>query len=176
MDASMTEFRYANGGDGSTFTITGTLIGHGDTRDDGKDQWVEVDIIRTESGQYAIHRAGMSRRYHRAGNDTCKRRGGSPSGSPAVRADLPDDAVSCDVCEPPWAEELKRDERVLFEYPRHSVKVFATPGDVLADLYGIRGQSGSRGLHASRPARAALVAAKEADPAFADIEVDLDIR
>jgi hypothetical protein len=180
-ESNETTFRYVNhdadGDDNAEYTVTGTIVGHGDNVDDGKDRWVVVDIIRTASGEYAVHRAGESRVYHRADNTTCKTRRGTPMGSKATRADLPPGAVSCDVCEPPWQEDLEDDDEVLFEFPRHSVKAFATPDDVRSDLYRIRGgQSGSRGQHASKPSRRALADARGNDPAFEGISIGLDIR
>jgi len=165
---------YSNRG-GATFKIYGTLIGHGDSVSDGRDRWVDVDLFRTDTGDYAVHRAGMSRVYHRVGNATCTLRGGQPKGLLAVRADLPEGAVSCDVCEPPYPEELEDDEAVLFEFPRHSVKSFATPQEAVTDLFSVRGDSG-RGFSPSRPAMAALAQARKNDEGFSVIGMEMDIR
>lgn len=169
------EHKFTND-DGSSFTIHGQLIGHGDTKGDGKDRWVAIDIYRVEPEGYATHRAGESRLYHRKGNASCvRRRSGTPMGSLATREALPGDAVSCDICQPVYLQDLRPGEEVLFEYARHSVKWFPTAPDLLADLYGMRGYSGSEGQHASRPARAALAAARENDGEFAKLSLDVEI-
>jgi hypothetical protein len=169
------DFVYANRDDGASYTVHGRLIGHGDSKDDGRPRWVEVDIIAVEGGGYALHRVGASRVYHRAGNTTCRQRSGAPSGLPATKDDLPPDAVSCDLCEPPWLEDLDDGEEVLFEFPRHNVKAFENPLDVATDLFTVRGRSGSKGTQVSRPGWRALVQARENDDAFAQVSTDITI-
>lgn len=169
--------RYVNRQGGETYAISGTLVGHGDSRSYDRDRWVEVDVFRTETGRYAVHRGGMSLVYHRAGNTTCTLASGRPKGLPAVKSDLPEGAVSCDVCEPPYPEELEEGEQVLYEWPRHSVKTFATPGEVVSDLYSVRTRSGGRGMTAGKPARDAIAQCMENDPAFrAEVTMEVQIR
>lgn len=176
------QFTYENRKPGSTrsdplerFEIVGTLIGHGDNREEGRDHWVDVDIFRlADSGNLAVHRAGMSLVYHFKGNTTCKLASGKPKGLQALPQDLPEGAVSCDVCLPPWPEDLREDEEIWFEFPRHSVKVFKTAEEVAEDLFEIRGKrnvaGSSRSVQFGAPALRALAAARDTDPEFAQIE------
>jgi len=175
-------FVYENRRPGSTrgeplerFEIEGTLIGHGDNRDEERTHWVDVDVFRlSESGKLATHRAGMSLVYHRYGNDTCKLANGRPKGLQALPEDLPEGAVSCDVCKPPWPEDLTGGDEIWFEFPRHSVKVLATAEETVRDLFEIRGKSAvagaSRAIQFGSPALRALAQCRENDPEFATIE------
>lgn len=109
------------GRDGKSADIHGVLlVPPVTTYSDDKDRWAEFRMYRREGGGYTVHRAGMSLVYHQL-DGPCRTKDGSPSGHVKKAGELPDNAVSCDACRPPYPEELRPDEEVRFEEPRHTI-------------------------------------------------------
>lgn len=130
-------------------------------------RWAELEVYKLDSGDYLIHRIGMSRVYHQPDTE-CSTASGQPSGDPATRADIPDDAVSCDRCLPPWPEDLKPGEKIRFEFPRHTIDRCEDPAGVIERLTNMRNRkSGTRTSVISVPVQALLVQCMANDPEFA---------
>lgn len=83
----------------------GTLIGHATSRrgqDADQIRWTEVDIYRTDGGQYVLHKIGKSRVFH-AGPNMCSTTGGRLTTSKQVLLWKPDklmDIAPCPICKP----------------------------------------------------------------------------
>lgn len=102
-------------------TYEGTLIGKSSSRRGERAlSWVDMFVYRLDDGDVLVHRVGMSRIYHTA-RTACITFSGRQRGEPAGVEDLPDDAVPCTKCRPrdPW--RLGDDEKIRFEFPRHTV-------------------------------------------------------
>lgn len=145
----------------------GTLIA--ETVNSGRPRWLEIRLYRLDSGSgYVLHRLGQSKLYHRMGNTSCTTAGGNPSGEPVPASGLPDDPVSCDVCQPPWPEELSPDETVRWEVPRHTIDRCQTPVQVVDKLTSFTRRSRVRSSAMSEPVTDLLAQASRNDPGFAD--------
>jgi hypothetical protein len=151
----------------------GDLIASETTRTaegEGPLRWADFEIYRHDDGGYVIHRIGGSRVYHTAGT-ACRTAAGGQSGDPATVSQLPDDAESCDRCQPAWPEDLRSDERVRFEFPRHTIDRCATPAEVISVLTSMKPRGrGRRTVVISDPVRSLLAKAAAADPQFADAD------
>jgi hypothetical protein len=152
--------------DGERIAFVSTRRGPQD-RFPPRPKWGENAIYRLASGKYLLHRAGYSVIYHTSPT-SCRTTTGSPSGDKATVADLPDDAVPCEQCAPPYPDELADDEEIRYEYPRHSFDECETPAQVSARLTSMRRHSGVRSRTLSEPARELLEQAMENDPEFGD--------
>jgi hypothetical protein len=108
----------------------GELAAHDSTRLGGKPRWAEISVWKLDGGGWLVHRQGRSLIYHREGT-TCRTAIGRKPGAVAIVHDLPDDADPCDVCNPPYPEELGEDEKVRYEFPNHT---FEEAGDVAGVL------------------------------------------
>jgi hypothetical protein len=148
--------------------IDGELLCPGVTTKNRRSRhWVEIEIYRLASGGYLIHRAGMSYVYHRA-DTSCTVKSGAAKGEPATVDDLPDEAVPCGACRPPYPEDLADDEQVRFEFPRHTFDKCETAAQVIEKLTTIYKPDGSVEIRTPAPVRELLEYAAAADPEFAD--------
>lgn len=137
---------------------------HGDKRD----RWVEFELYQLASGSWLVHRAGMSDVYHTAGT-RCVTRTGRKSGSPALVAQLPDDAVPCVRCKPPWPESLRDDEPIRYEFPRHTWDECPTAEIVQAKLTTIHSRDGTISVVTSDPVDELLRGAAASHAEFAEL-------
>ena len=146
----------------------GALIREVTTRYPGSRRWVNIALYRLDPGGYLVHRTGMSLVYHQA-DGGCTRTTGRPSGDPATHQQLPDDAMSCDICEPPWPEDLEDSEQVRFEFPQHSVDQFETAAQATEKLTTARPRGGQQARRiVSAPVRELLNDAALLDDGFAE--------
>jgi hypothetical protein len=76
------------------------------------------------------------------------------------------DAISCDVCQPDWPEDLRADETVRFEFPRRQVSQCESGSQVRGQLVTSRRYSGVRSTKVPEPVRALLALCVAADPDF----------
>lgn len=116
-------------------------------------RWIEIEIYRTSSGRYVIHRVGVSLVYHVHEGDRC-----AGKGVPTQYVNLPDDAVPCPECHP--VRNREGDCTVDMETDRHTADI-CTAEDVQSRLmvHPFNGQP-----FLSAPARKALDQAIAADP------------
>jgi hypothetical protein len=116
-----------------------------------KDRWVEFEVYALADGSWLIHRTGRSNIYHRA-DTPCATRTARPSGEPASVEQLPDDAMPCPRCRPPYPDELPEGPGVVrYEFPRHTWDECPTPALVAEKLTTIRSRDGSVTVHMSDP-------------------------
>jgi hypothetical protein len=155
-------------------TIYGRRIGFGTSRNEEDPvKWAEIEIYACEDGTFTVHRAGYSNVYHTA-DTRCLTREGRQRGRPARLDDLPDDAVPCTVCAPPYPDELGDDDEIRYEVPRHTFAQCENQVNCLDKLTVIRHRDGSRTVQVSRPVRDALREAAQHDPGFRRIWEELD--
>jgi hypothetical protein len=115
--------------------ITGWVIGDTWARgrpslDPSKPQWSRNRVIRTPSHRYISARESWSRGYHTQPTG-CVTASGEQRGIPVTAKEMfaelaklgltPQQAESCDVCEPSWPEDLSPDAVVRYETYRYSV-------------------------------------------------------
>lgn len=144
--------------------VSTMLDEHGNKRE----RWVEFELYELDNGSWLAHRAGMSDVYHRA-DTRCSTRTGRQSGDPATVADLPDDAVPCQRCKPPYPQSLRDDESVRFEFPRHTWDECPTAVIVQEKLTTIRNRDGSVSTVISDPVDQLLRSAASAHREFAEL-------
>jgi hypothetical protein len=148
--------------------IHGEQIGHESTRKPRIPRWVEITVYRLDDGSgWTIHRVGQSLVYH-VSDTACHTARGDQSGEPALLADLPSDAHSCNECMPPYPTELYDDERIRFEFPRHSFDTFRTPAEATEFLMTVRDrETGRPSTVLTEPVAALLRQCRENDPDWA---------
>jgi hypothetical protein len=131
-----------------------------------RERWVEFELYALASGEWLIHRIGMSNVYHRP-DTRCSTRGGWQSGDPAGIDQLPDDALPCVVCKPPYPQDLEDKPGVVrFEFPRHTWDKCLTPEQVKEKLTTARSASGSEASFMSAPVNELLRSAAINYPEF----------
>jgi hypothetical protein len=149
---------------GEKLAFTSSRDGEGDER------WVEIAVYHLDNGRWLIHRKQVSRVYHRLGNTTCVRRNHKPMGTLTPAGEMPDEPrpSSCDVCEPPWLDELDSDDQVYYEWPRDSLRTESTPAEVVRNLKTARNRDGGAGFHVvqSAPADDIIRQLAKFDPLF----------
>lgn len=147
--------------------IAGAVIGRGTSRSDSRDRWAEVEVWKLEGGSYLAHRTGRSLVYHRA-DTSCTTRDRRPRGDYASVDDLPDDAMPCPECSPPFPEDLPDGQYACrFEFPRHSFDVCEDAAAVVHKLTLNRRRDGTTTFEYSQPVTDALAECARNDPAFA---------
>lgn len=87
----------------------------------------------TGSGRWLVHRVGWSDVYHRA-DTSCTTYRGDQSGHPATVEDLPDTAVPCEKCQPPYPQDLADGEPIRYEFARHGFVVADNANGVVGEL------------------------------------------
>jgi hypothetical protein len=153
--------------------ITGDQIARVSTDNGRRLRWSVNAVWKLADGTYALYRASMSVLYHRP-DTSCRTYGregegtGPQSGEECRARDLPPNAEPCDKCEPPWADDLRPDEKVRFEYPRQSVVICESPNRVIKEMTSYRRLSGEEVSSTSGPARGLLEQCRANDPGFAD--------
>jgi hypothetical protein len=131
-----------------------------------KDRWVVFELYHLNSGAWLSHRIGLSNIYH-AIDTWCTTRGGKQSGDPASVTDLPDDAMPCPLCKPPWPQDLPEGAEVVrFESPRHTWDECPTPELLVSKLITIRSRDGSVSTFMSDPVSELLRSAARTYPEF----------
>lgn len=129
-------------------------------------RWLSMTIYKAASGGYILHRVGMSVVYHEA-ETSCQTILGQKSGSPATIVDLPDEALPCERCSPPYPADLGDTEQVRFEFPRHTIDKCADARGVVEKLTTINPRGGQKTIRISEPVGSLLAEAAAADPEFA---------
>lgn len=134
-----------------------------------KDRWVEFEVYAQRDGGWLIHRIGRSNIYHRA-DTSCTTRTGRQSGDLASIDQLPDDAMPCPRCEPPFPQDLPEGPgTVRYEFPRHTWDACPTPELVREKLTTIRSRDGSVTVHMSDPVADLLRQLARRYPEFEDV-------
>lgn len=163
----------------SVQTFNGELLAQTQTPGPPERQrWVEIAVYKLDDGPgYVLHRIGKSVVYHRA--DThCTTSDGRQRGDEATVSDLPDNADPCELCQPPYPEELGDNDKIRFEFDRNTVNKCATAARVIDKLTVYRSPAAGRpgdedtGRAAktstvSAPVRELLEKLASKDPAFA---------
>lgn len=134
-----------------------------------RDRWFTMELYALDEGGWLVHRTGWSVIYHR--RDTlCMTRGGRKRGDPASVNDLPDDAVPCTFCQPPYPRYLPDEPGTIrYEFPRHSWDRCPTPVAVKARLTTVRSPDGGTSEFISAPVDELLRAAAAIYPEFAPL-------
>ena len=113
--------------DGSrTLTFNGELLGESSSYRRGSTRWIEFELYKTESGSYVLSRVGVSLVFH---SGACELVGKYGLHDASV-ADLAEDAVPCDTCQPTYEAQL-----VFPEKYRYWAQVSDDPQAVLDALY-----------------------------------------
>ncbi|HET9131835.1 MAG TPA: hypothetical protein VFO86_12850 [Terriglobia bacterium] len=136
--------------------FNGVRLAHQTTETPDSVRWFEIEIFRTESGKYIIHRIGVSLVYHMM-NGPCVGRG-----TPTRFDKLNNDAMPCLTCKPPLEVDDDLSYTVSAEQDRHSAQVCR--GDEIQQRLMVRPSRGDAFL--SSPARKALDQAIAADPSL----------
>lgn len=146
---------------------------------EGRPRWGVNAVWKLTDGKgYAVLRASYSLIYHTEPT-TCRNAGnegpgtGPQSGMPAPVDDLPDEAEPCGRCRPPYPEDLPYGATVRYEYPRQTVKVIATPAEVIRQLTQHRKHTGDQVVSVSDPVQALIFKLRQRDPAFAGSQLPM---
>lgn len=137
--------------------FTGELLADVSTETPSAVRWTEIEIYRTEAGNYVIHRVGRSVLYH-------VHQGVCNTGVGVKARDLDDDAQPCRRCRPPEWEDLPDEMLVDQELDKHQVDVCSA--HEVQQRLTLRRPDGSTFM--SNPAQRAFTIAAEADPALQD--------
>lgn len=131
-------------------------------------RWVEFTIYRRLDGPagYVVHKKASSWVYHTS-DTTCMTAAGRPSGGTATVDDLPDEAVPCERCQPPAPVDLRDDEPIRFEFPRHTIDRCPTAGHAVERLTTMNPRNGGRAVVVSEPVEELLAQAAVNDEGFA---------
>lgn len=93
---------------GPTYSFSGKLLGHATTERENSLRWTEIDIYRTDGGNYIVSRLGVSLVYH-TNESEC-----TSMGVPLKGARLRNDAEPCERCEPAVPEDAGFDPEEMF--------------------------------------------------------------
>lgn len=93
---------------GPTYSFNGRLLGHATTERENSYRWTEIDIYRTDGGNYIISRLGKSLVYH-AGDSEC-----TSMGIPIKGERIREEAEPCERCDPKIPEDDDFDPEELF--------------------------------------------------------------
>jgi hypothetical protein len=148
------------GRDGLPVKFSGhSLTGEKSTRGEDRPRWVTMEIYKRDDGGYVLYRVGQSLIYHRTGMSCTK------SGVSVMWEELPDDAMPCQRCNPPFPDALSDDEPVLKEIPWRSVHLCQTLGKVEQVLIDTapHDSTGERPNRLSSVASSLLLEAAQAD-------------
>ena len=148
--------------------FTGELVARHSSNKGSDPRWVDFEVWELEGGGFLLHRSGMSNIYHRmqAGPE-CMTARGAPKGSTTKVDSLPDEALRCPVCQPPYPDDLGDDERIRYEFPRHTFDRCATPQDVIRRLAERKPRGGPARSELSAPAAELIRKAAQRDERFA---------
>lgn len=113
--------------DGSrTLTFEGELLGESSSWRRGSTRWIEFELYKTQSGAYILSRVGVSVVFHSGACELVSKYGLHD----AIVADLSEDAVPCETCEPTYEAQI-----VFPEKYRYWAQVSEDPQAVLDALY-----------------------------------------
>lgn len=142
--------------------FNGDKLAHSTTETSDSVRWIEIEIYKTQSGRYVIHRIGVSLVYHKY-NGPCVGKGVKTRLS-----ELDGDVVPCKDCRPPRRSMHGYDEDqdllVSAEQDRHTADVCSA--NEVQDCLMVRPYRGQPFL--SSPARKALDQAIAADPSLSE--------
>lgn len=93
---------------GPTYSFSGRLLGHATTEREDSFRWTEIDIYKTDGGNYIIVRLGKSLIYHE-GDSEC-----TTMGVPIKGERIRRDAEPCERCDPKVPEDDDFDPEELF--------------------------------------------------------------
>jgi hypothetical protein len=181
-----------------TTEITGWRIGHVSTKYGApsqgyqrpKQRWGENTVFKTPSGMYVLVRQAFSLVYHTEPT-ICRTANKLPRGEVVRVTRMAEelrllglelsDAVSCDVCKPPWPEDLdvapevQAEMTVRYETPRRSIdRCPEGPPQVVRRVTVSRKFSGVTSTDLPEPARVLIgqCAANDPDWALADMPME----
>lgn len=116
-------------------------------------RWVEFYVYGLDDNSgYVLYRLGKSWVYHTAGT-RCMTVEGEQRGDVATITDLPDNAIPCPVCKPPYPQDLGDDEQVRYEFDRPTINRCDTAARVVEKLTEYRergGEDDGRGAKITR--------------------------
>lgn len=114
----------------------GELIGHASTRkNEDQGRWTEIEIYRTDSGKYVVHRMGCSALFHRVGQPCTSSRGEKVRGE-----DISDESIGCPDCDPD--EDFDEDAEYVHEVTESSADVVTEARDLRKALVIVNKQTG----------------------------------
>lgn len=108
---------------GPSYSFTGKLLGHATTERENSYRWTEIDIYKTDGGNYIVSRLGKSLIYH-TGDSEC-----TNMGIPIKGGRIREDAEPCERCDPAVPEDDDFDPEATFlaEKTMSSSEVVADP-------------------------------------------------
>lgn len=140
----------------------GERIGFASTETPDTVRWTEIEIYRTESGNYVIHRIGASVVYHDAAAPCASGSLTTPARLLAEPGDM--DHEPCERCRPPAITKMDPNRQIRREADRHSADAVRTVEDLVKKLLLQRPNGTS---YLSAVARDALAQAARTDPEIA---------
>lgn len=146
-------------------------VSTGQYNEDGEPraQWFTMELYALSNGGWLVHRTGWSVVYHKI-DTTCVTRVGRKRGDPAGVDDLPDDAMPCRACRPPYPEDIPDGPGTIrFEFPRHSWDACPSPEIVYVRLTTVRSRDGGVSEYVSAPVDELLRNAAAIYPEFAPL-------
>lgn len=152
----------------TTFTVvdrmreiefSGKMLGSSTTENDDSLRWTEINIYRTDGGNYIVERLGRSLIYHRA-SAPCRGDGWVE----VAGNKLPDESEPCPSCKPKAPEDsgFVQTETFYHETTKSSAEVVKRPED-LHDALSFKDDK-RRVSRISHPAAQALQNAAANDP------------
>lgn len=135
--------------------FVGEKIGHASSEGPHSLRWTEIEIYKTEAGNYVVHRIGVSLVYHSLNGRGKNCRSGRTVEAADVARDI--DAEPCPDCQP----DLDAVSRVRQETDRHSAEAVSGAQDLVRALSLTRDNGMT---YLSAVAREALLKAAEKDP------------
>ena len=120
--------------------FNGKILGKSSSWRRGSTRWIEFELYKTENGSFILSRVGVSLVYHGAACPLVKRYGLSEVPS----AELVDDALPCEECNPSYEAAL-----IFPETHRYWAQVSEDPQAVLEALYKYD-QGGARDRKSTR--------------------------
>jgi hypothetical protein len=142
------------------FEFDGQLISSASTERTDDPRWTELNIYRTDSGRYVIHRVGKSVVYHARG-------GPCNFGVATPGEDLPDDAEPCRRCRPPATDDPDFNPRDHYELEQDFHSAVVCTGPEVPQRLTRRGENRATGApedFMSSVSRRALQGAIDHDP------------
>lgn len=150
----------------------GELVADVSTDDGERARWIVIELYHLDKGGWAIHRLSDSVLYHRA-DTTCRTPKQARPGQLAPASELDEGAEPCGSCRPAELRELRPDEEVRIEVPRHNVHYRDTEQQVVDNLVMDR-RTGTP--YWSQPVVELLVAAGRSYPQFLALIPQSEVR
>lgn len=114
---------------GDRVTFVGERIGHASTRKQDSVRWTELNIYRTEKGNYVVEKLGRAVVYHVSGADCA-------SGIDITGYQIASESEPCEKCDPDVPEDIgfNAEEVFVHEVTRSSAVVVDAPQKVRGAL------------------------------------------